>query len=272
MKQFGRTISLLIGNGEESIEINGLRIDFDIEKVIKSEPNNATIEIYNLNDSNRDLLTSKEFNRVELYVGYVSDSPKLIFKGDIVKVVNEKEDLDIITLLKCADGYKAYTQSKTMRTMSAGQTDNDFVEQALKDFKVARGSVELPNDRALPRGKVFMCDTREVLDKVAKNNNADWSIQDNELVILPKEKALDEGFIISSDTGMIGSPRKTDKGIEVTTLCNPEYKIGGLVQIQSRFKEHSGDFKIQSIRHTGDILADDWFSHLTCISGEFKNE
>jgi len=270
MKQFGRVIRLLLGNEKESIEINGLRIAFDIEKVIKSEPNDATITVYNLNDSNRDLLTSKEYNRVELYVGYVADSPKLIFKGDIIKVVNEGDDLDIITTLKCADGYKAYMQSKTIRTMSAGQTDNDFVDQALKDLKTARGSIDLPNDRALPRGKVFMCDTKEVLNKIAKNNNADWSIQDGELIVLPKNKALNEGYIISSSTGMIGSPRKTDKGIEVTTLCNPEYKIGGLVRIESRFKEYSGDFKIQSIKHSGDILADDWYSHLTCVSGEFK--
>lgn len=270
MKQFGRVIKLLIGNEKESKEIGGLRVAFDVEKVIKSEPNDATIEIYNLNDSNRDLLTSKEYDRVELYVGYVADSLKLIFKGDIISVINEKNDLDIITTLKCADGYKAYTQSKTMKTMSAGQTDNDFVEQALKDFKTARGDIDLPNDRALPRGKVFMCDTREVLNKIAKNNDADWSIQDGELVVLPKDKALDEGYIISSDTGMIGSPRKTDNGIEVTTLCNPEYKIGALIRIESRFKEYSGDFKIESIKHRGDILSDDWFSELKCKGGEFK--
>lgn len=270
MKQFGRIIRLVIGNEKESIEINGLRIAFDIEKMIKSEPNNSIISIYNLNDSNRDLLTSKEYNRVELFVGYVEDIAKMIFKGDIIKVVNEKDDLDIITTLTCGDGYKSYTQSKTMRTMSAGQTDNDFLAQAEKDFKVARGNIDLPNDRALPRGKVFMCDTREILNNIAKNNNADWSIQDGELIVLPKDKVLDEGYIISSDTGMIGSPRKTDKGIEVTTLCNPEYKIGGLVRIESRFKEYSGDFKIQSIKHSGDILADDWYSHLTCVGGEFK--
>lgn len=270
MKQFGRTLTLIIGNEKESIEINGLRVAFDIEKVIKSEPNDATIMVYNLNDSNRDLLTSKEYDKLELFVGYVSDSPKLIFKGDIIKVVNEKDDLDIITTLKCADGFKAYTQSKTMRTMSAGQTDNDFLAQAEKDFKVARGSVDLPNDRALPRGKVFMCDTREVLNKIAKNNNADWSIQNGELVVLPKDRVLDEGYVISSDTGMIGSPRKTDEGIEVTTLCNPEYKIGALIRIESRFKEYSGGFKIESIQHSGDILTDDWFSNLKCMSGEFK--
>ncbi|WP_026878532.1 hypothetical protein WMO13_06465 [Ignatzschineria larvae DSM 13226] len=272
MKQFGRVISLKVGNEEESIEINGLRIAFDVEKTKKAEPNSTTISIYNLNDSNRDLLTSKEYDQVELSVGYVADSPKLIFKGDIIKVINEKDDLDIITTLKCADGYKAYTEAKTVRTMSAGQTDNDFVNEAIKDFEAVRGYVELPNDRALPRGKVFICNTRELMNDVAQNNNADWSIQDGELIVLPKDKALDEGYIISSDTGMIASPRKTDKGIEVTTLCNPEYKIGGLVRIQSRFKEYSGDFKIESIKHSGDTLADDWFSHLVCINGDFKNE
>ncbi len=36
----------------------------------------------------------------------------------------------------------------------------------------------------------MMYDTREAMHKIAINNNADWSIQDDQLVVIPKNKAL----------------------------------------------------------------------------------
>lgn len=71
------------------------------------------------------------------------------------------------------------------------------------------GVADLPRDRKLPRGKVLFGDSRNVMHKIAKNNNADWSIQDSQLTVLPKDKVLTdhEGFVLSQETGMIGSPK-----------------------------------------------------------------
>ena len=152
---------------------------------------------------------------------------RLIFCVEILKVENKLTGQDIITTMKCADGHRAYTEKTIIKTMEKGQKDSDFLNEAVSSFGVQRGSINLPNDRVLPRGKVMMCDTRDVMHKIAINNNADWSIQDDQLVVIPKDRALanNEGWVISRTTGMIGSPQKTDKGLEVTTLCNPQYRI-----------------------------------------------
>lgn len=272
MQQFGRVIQLNIGNSKESLVYNNLRITFDVTKTINSEPNAGEISIYNLNQANRNLITSKHYNQVELYVSYKDDDLRLIFKGDIVTVTNSLNGLDIITKLKCYDGYSAFTDKTIIKTLAAGQSDSDVINESLSSFGIQKGNVDLPNDKALPRGRVYMCDTRDAVSKVARNNNADWSIQDNQLVIVPKDKAIrnDEGYVISSSTGMIGSPQKTNQGLEVNTLCNPHYKIGALVRIESKITEYNGDYKIQSIQHSGDLLGNDWKSKLICYGGKFS--
>jgi len=274
VRQFGRVLELKIGNRKESIVINNLRVTFSIKKTLTSEPNTGEISVYNLNDSNRNLITSKQYTFLELSVCYKDDVLRLIFCGDILKVENKLTGQDIITTMKCADGHRAYTEKTIVKTMEKGQKDSDFLNEAVSSFGVQRGSINLPNDRALPRGKVMMCDTRDVMHKIAINNNADWSIQDDQLVVIPKNKALanNEGWVISRTTGMIGSPQKTDKGLEVTTLCNPQYRIGSLVRVESKLTEYNGDYKVKSIEHNGDLGGTNWHSKLVCEGGKFEKQ
>ena len=145
--------------------------------------------------------------------------------------------------------------------MQKGQKDSDFLNEAVSSFDVHKGAINLPNDRVLLRGKVMMCDTREAMHKIAINNNADWSIQDDQLVVIPKNKALanNEGWVISRNTGMIGSPKKSNEGLEATTLCNPHYRIGSLVRVESKLTEYNGD-----------LYGTNWHSKLVCVGGKFE--
>lgn len=271
MQQFGRVLELKIGNRIESMVINNLRVTFSIKKTLTSEPNTGEISIYNLNDSTRNLITSKQYYFLELSVCYKEDILRLIFSGDILTIENKLTGQDIITTLRCGDGQRAYTEKTIVKTMEKGQQDSDFLNEAVSSFEVQRGVIDLPNDRFLPRGKVMMCDVRDIMNKIAINNNADWSIQNGQLFVIPKDKALanDEGWLISRTTGMIGSPRKSNQGIEITTLCNPHYKIGSLVRVESKLTEFNGDYKIKTIEHNGDLYGTNWHSKLVCIDGQF---
>ncbi|MDF7667455.1 hypothetical protein PT273_06310 [Orbaceae bacterium ESL0727] len=271
MRQFGRVLQLNIGNRKESIAINNLRVTFSIKKTLTSEPNTGEIAIYNLNDSNRNLITSRKYDFVELFVCYKEDALRMIFCGDILTVENKIASQDIITTMRCADGHRAFTEKTMVKTMEKGQTDSDFLNEAVDSFGIQKSNINLPNDRVLPRGKVFMCDTREAMNKIAVNNHADWSIQDDQLIVIPKDKAIpnNEGFVISRTTGMIGSPQKTNDGLEVTTLCNPHYRIGALIRIESKLTEYNGDYKIKSIEHSGDLYGDNWQSKIVCVGGKF---
>lgn len=270
MKQFGRQLKLVIGSNKESIEITNLRVQFEVQKTLTPEPNPAIIRIYNLNSSNRNLLTSKVFNRCALSVGY--EGLRMIYSGDIIEVSTIRDGEDYISELVCGDGFNAYTARMVIQTLSSGKTDTDIMKENARVMGIDTGVADLPRDRQLPRGKVMFGDSREVMHKIARNNNADWSIQDSQLTVLPKDKVLadHEGFVLSQETGMIGSPEKSDSGLQVTCLCQPALRIGGLVRIESIMSEYNGDFKIVELSHSGDFMSDDWYSQITCIGGRFK--
>ncbi|MDY7522461.1 hypothetical protein SBO61_30780 [Bacillus thuringiensis] len=270
MKQFGRQLKLNIGNEKESIEITNLRVAFEVSKTITSEPNPATIRVYNLNQSHRNLITSKTYNKISLAIGY--EELRVIYTGDIIEVVTLRDDLDFIIELTCGDGYEAYTGALVNKTLKAGATDADILAEATKSMKAGNGVIDLPKDRALPRGKVLTGNARDVMHKIARNNGADWSVQDGNMVVLPKNKVLadNEGFVLSQETGMIGSPEKTDDGLQLTCLCYPALRIGGLIRIRSIIPEYNGDYKITELEHSGDFMSDDWNTLITCTGGKYQ--
>lgn len=270
MRQFGRQLKLVIGNENESLEITHLRVTFNVKKTLTPEPNPAVIRIYNLNTSHRHLLTSKIFNRAALSVGY--NEIRKIYEGDIVEVNTLREGEDFISELTCGDGFSAFTSSIINKTLSSGNSDAQILQENTQAMGIEHGVVDLPKDRQLPRGKVMFGDPRELLHKIAKNNDAQWSIQNGKMTVLPKQKVLaeDEGFVLSQETGLIGFPEKSDDGLHLTCLCNPALNIGGLVRVQSITSEYNGDYKITALTHEGDYLGDNWFSQITCIGGQFQ--
>lgn len=274
-KQFGRSYVLRLGNGKESIEIRDLRISFSCVKSLTSEPNPATLKIYNLNESSRNRVTSGEFNQAYLMVGYGGDLG-LVFSGDIINPVMRKDDTDWITELECGDGYNEINKSRTNVTIAKNTGQKDVIKKLSGDMSESASSgamVSLPNDKKLPRAKTMIGNTRDHMTKIAKNNDADWTIQDGKLIVLPKKEAIEDktGYVLSQETGMIGSPEKSDSGIEVTCLLNTSIKVGSLIRIQSIIKAYSGDFKVTDIEITGDSHSDEWYSKITCVGGKFQN-
>ncbi len=270
MKQFGRQFRLEIGSGSEGIAIDALRVAFDITKSSDSKPNPGKIDIWNLSRQNMNRIVSGEFNRVKLWVGY--ETLRVIYAGDIIKKPVVRDDLDFITSLECGDGHTDYQHSLMLTTLRAGSTEKDAYDAAAKAMKNTKpGAFDLPNTRTLPRARVLAGNARDVLSRVALNNNADWSVQDGELIMVPADKVLsDEAVLLSQETGMVGSPEVTDDGLELSCLCNPALKIGGLVRVQSILEYFNGDYKIVHLQHQGDAIGGDWLSHLTVIGGKFQ--
>ena len=137
--------------------------------------------------------------------------------------------------------------------------------------KVQSGAIDVPNQRKLPRGRVLNGNSRDILTKIARNNKADWSIQDGSLIFLPKDKVLsDDAVLISQDTGMINAPEQTDEGLELTCLLNPALQIGGLVKVESIIEYFNGEYKIVKLAHSGDGIGGDWHSKMTVVGGKFQ--
>lgn len=270
MKQFGRRWRLQIGSKTDGIEIDALRVAFDVTKSIDAKPNPGKIDVWNLNREHMNRILSGEFNQVTLWVGY--DTLRVIYAGDVVKKTVVRDGLDFIVSLECGDGHVDYQSSLMAVTLAAGSTDRDALDAAANTMKnTRRGAIDVPTTRALPRARVLTGNARDVLGRVAANNAADWSVQDGELVMIPADKVLaDEAVLLSQETGMVGSPQATDNGLELKCLCNPALRVGGLVRVQSILEYYNGDYKIVHLRHAGDGIGGDWLSEITAVGGKFQ--
>lgn len=271
MRQFGRQFQLDIIGKSDTLVINNLRISFDIDKTINEKPNPATIRVWNLNRSHLNQILSGAFDKVALSVGYQTLTQ--IYSGDITKASVQRHDLDFILTLECADGFRAYTQARITSTLKSGSNDEQILTELSKTLpNVNLGTVEVTNKRQLPRGKVMNGDTRELLNRLARNSGADWSIQDGELVFLPKNKVLKaEAILISQETGMVNAPEHTDDGLELQCLLNPQLAIGGLVEVKSILDYFNGQYKVVKLLHSGDAMEGDWLSKMTVVGGQFQS-
>ena len=270
MQQFGRQIKLYLGNAQESIECSALRITFEASKTITPEPNPAKISVYNLNENNRNRIMSGEFDKVILMAGY--NELRTVFAGDIVDKYERRNATDTILNLECGDGAYDITNARINAVLSGGANDASIVDKSLATMtKTELGAVILPLNNHLPRGRVLVGNTRDIMGKIARSNHADWFVHDGSLVVLPKDQHLgEEGFVISKDSGMVGSPEKTKDGVKVTCLLNTGLIIGGLVKVKSILKSFNGVYKITEIKHKGDIIANVWHTEFIGIGGEFK--
>ncbi|MCX8566828.1 MAG: hypothetical protein ON057_001555 [Glomeribacter sp. 1016415] len=269
MKQFGRRYQLALGNLHDGLFIDALRVSFDLCKTIDAKPNPAQLCIWNLNRTHLNQLLSGTFKRIALSVGYAE--LRLLYTGDILKATLQRDGLDSILVLECADGDTDYRHARVSLTLKAGTSDQQAIQQLAQSLDQTQlGTVAQGRLNSLPRGRVFCGNTRDALHQIAQANQADWSIQDGELLMLPAQQVLaDEVTLVSQDTGMISAPEASEDGLIVTTLLNPAIRIGSLVRVHSVTESFNGDYKVVSVSHCGDTYGNEWLTTITAVGGAF---
>lgn len=245
-----------------------LRVQFAVEKGISGTPNSATIRIHNLKAESR-LKIKKEFDKVRLEAGHVEAGNRgVIFEGFVRDVTHKREDADIVTTVTCGDGDKAYRQGVIAKTFPAGATPKEMVDALLAEMPdVARGVIQGLDDLpAYPRPVTMVGAVRDELDKIGKTHRFYWSIQDGALEVVPGDGFIDDVVVISKENGMVGVPDVTDNGIRVSTLLNPQIRIGRVIEVRSEtleMNDEQGRFRVSGLSLSGDTHADAFYSDVT---------
>ncbi len=257
--------------GGQGVRIEGLRVSFDITKTNKKSANNAKIMIYNLNESNKSILKTKEDLSLTLEIGYGINNIDLLFTGDIVRSSTQRSGPDFISTIEVDDGDQALTTATIDKSYVAGTNMKTVVNDALQSMKdagqVIIGSVNSIKDDIAQNGFSASGLAANVIDQITKKQGLEFSVQDNETQILGEDEDTgEEAIVLTPSTGLIGSPRigligkeaaKID-GIEFKALIQTtRFKPGRVAQIKSR--EVDGFFKILKSKFTGDTHAPAWF-------------
>jgi hypothetical protein len=289
---FDRVYRLLVGKKGDSkgLEITELRIQFEIEKTAKKNPNKSTIKIYNLKKETRAEL-EKPDTRCVLYAGYKDDAgPLLIFQGAVTFAWTKFDLPDIVTEFELGDGAPEIRDT----TISVGYGKGIKSTQVLNDVSKKMGTpLTLPSnapERSWENGLSYYGSARGLLDKVTKGTGLEWSIQNGNLQVIKSGMVTtSQGFVLSGDSGLIGSPERERKAKEGTTevedtskkkrkvktatqhydgwsvkcLLLPQVNPGDRVKLESR--DVNGVFRIQELKHTGDSHDGDWQTEMKLI-------
>lgn len=248
--------------GQVGKRFEGLRVKFEIEKTDEAYPNKASISVYNLNPSSRAEVEKKGLALV-LSVGYGLELED-IFNGDIARPITSLEGSDYITTFEVGDGEAAYQSSRVDVTFKEGTAMKDIFQglatslgQTIKDFSQV-GPEKILN------GLTLSGLSRTHLDELTEKNGLEWSIQDNALQIIKKGGSTnEEAVFLSSETGLVGIPKKKAEGIEFTSLLMPKIRPGRKVFIQSKFI--SGLFRCGKVTHSGDNYDSKWLTTVEAV-------
>ena len=280
-KLFNRKYELIIIPPEGDVRtITDLKLTFSITKTLFGVPNKGQLKLYNPNEATEAALRER-FTQVILNAGYGTDL-RLIFKGDVKNITQAKTSVDRVITVFAGDGSRGYEQSTFSKTFDSGVDVRSIVTEVVDSIKdVALGEITgIPANRDKPNGLTLDGQSSHLLDELAAEYNSQWSIQDGVVNFIPVNSTLldTEAVLINPTTGMIGSPRITERGADVTTLLNNQLTPGGRFIIEAsgadvqlgdlNFRTNNvrtnatGLYKALSVTLTGDSRGGPWQSEL----------
>lgn len=268
---FNRSAELIIGQpGQEGRDFSGLRIQFQIEKTSESNSNTSRITIFNLNRENRAFVEQENLDAF-LSAGYTPQGQEslveAIFQGDIKKgkVENKLSGSDWQTTFEVGDGERALVETKFNKSFAKGANLEAVIGEVAESFEKPISTIKGIKNKVFKNGLTLSGSSKDIMDQLSAEAEVEFSIQDDEVVVLPaNEDDGEESQFISRDTGLIGSPIKREKGIEFVSALNPKLRPGRKVRIESKFI--NGDFRIRKVVHDGDTHEGPWQSKCEAVN------
>jgi len=267
MIQFDRIVECALSElNKVGVEAKGLTITFDIKKDASSNENKAEIQIYNFNETNRNWIDKAEYHKqspimVLLKAGY-HNYAKQIFFGDVKQASSKKEGSDWITYISGSDGNTKNFSAKVSKSFKEQSTLSQAINFLVNELDFPKKMIKDIPDVTYKKGLSISGFAKDELDILCRAYDLQWFIDDGTLVVIPQITDTGETAIsIRAETGLIGSPSKNEKGVDVTCLLNGDFKIGRKVQLESVLFPKA-NYKIVEVSHKGNSREGDFYSKL----------
>lgn len=237
-------------------------MEFDIIRNTLSSANNCNIRVYNLSEKKRNQILHDQYvapnTQVNLRAGY-QDDMFLIFSGWINKCWSVREGNNFITQIQCFDGGNAYVDATcdNLPPFPTGTTYRDIIIgliNSMEPFGVRLGKVGMFKDQITKPYPVSGSTISSIRDIAGKNavfidNGVCNVLLTNEYI-----EASPMVPIISSETGLLGTPTRQETFLIFDILFEPRLSIGQRIQLKSNTaNNYNSEYKIASIQHKGVI-------------------
>jgi len=257
------------------------RVNFSIEKTSTPDPNKSKISIYNISQESRNFLEQSDL-LLFLKAGF-QDEISNIFIGDILRREASRSGPDVIYTLECGDSEGIISRAHVDIGLGPGATNVQLFNLAAEKLGLTLGIKKGIVTRVFKNGFSFSGLASDLLTQQTVNIGLEWSVQDGELRIMPKdEDDGEEAVVISPETGLIGFPTKTPDGVKFTSLLNPKLRPGRAVKIESKqffgqtgpnanliastsLIESGSIVKVRKATFTGDTREGQWVTEVEAV-------
>lgn len=247
----------------------GLRVRASGTKFANAQQNECTLTVTGLSMTTRDhLLTeTSPFNsnrtpkRLILEVGRVSTALFRIFIGDIVSTEpSSPPDVDVIIKAKTQAA-----QSGNVVSIASGPLSKlSAISQRVAD-EIGLGLDFQAIDKNVSNFS-YTGAALKMVNLLQDSGSVRAFIDDEILIVKNYGQALSGRIrVLSVDTGMVGIPKATEKGLDVTFLIDSESLLGGMLRLDSKMnKSLNGDYVIDQLKFDVASHEDPFFYSATC--------
>ncbi len=220
----------------------------------------CSLQLFNLSeevqkDLYKDNFSNKKYILMGLYAGY-QDTMPLIFYGFINSCYTYRQggSTEYITEIQADQNTLISLFGFVNATYTQGTEIINILRDMLKDnYGYTLGFVT-PEIKPLKRDKTFI---GQILDLLGKEYGGyDVFIDKGELNILAENEVLpsDSLLVITSESGLLGSPRRAAQFVIIEMLFEPRIKIGQAVELLSNsIPWFNQVYKVQAVEHSGII-------------------
>lgn len=247
----------------------GLRVKASGVKKANPTQNECTVTITGLSTDVRDYIltetspfnSNKSPKRLYVDAGRVSTGVFRLFYGDIESAEpGLPPDVDVIIKAKTGSAQKgnivAIDGQALVRLQSLAQQVASRLGLTL-NFQATDKNIG---------NFAFTGSALHLVNKLQEAGGVRAFIDDAELVVKDQDKALTgKTRILNMNSGLVGLPKITEKGVDVTFLIDGESALGGLLRLDSKFnKAASGDYTIDQLKFEVASHDDPFFYVATC--------
>lgn len=260
---FKRVATATITNlqSNKQIEVKELRITFTIKKKRKSDENEASISIYNLNELSRGTVQSNEKDGdgqtlIELKAGYVDTPQAVLFRG-IGKIVSSWVEPNWVTKIEATDGTTQLNNLIFEKQYVAGMPISQIIVDIIIGSGLTVGRL-VPPPGVLSRTRTFSGPPAKILGDLASSYNFTIDIQNEEASTHVGTTPTGDLILLSLEKGLIGIPVRRGTVVECQSIINPDLKPGNSVTLLSPTSGLSGFYVIKSVDIQGDSWSGPW--------------
>ncbi len=265
--KFGRTYVMKIQIDDElnTVEIGyPMTLEFNVVRNTFASANTGTFTIYNLGPDHRrqifhDRYDVQKYRQIILQAGYSSEQNtplSTIFQGNIRSAYSFKRKQDWTTQIDAWDGGFAIVNGQISQSVSSGHSVTEVVRGLINALpNVAPGTVDIPSVQS-SRGSAYFGNAWDIIRRLSGNNTAYIDNEKANIVTQGTYVTPPDGIpVITSDTGLLGTPRKLGALLEVDMIFEPRIFINQLVQLESLETYYNGQYAVMGITHRGTISA-----------------